>query len=46
MAKKPMPVGRKATGTRDNEAAPSPLVLHNRPDTGCCPARKGADVAR
>jgi uncharacterized glyoxalase superfamily protein PhnB len=38
-----MPVRRKATGNRDSTAASSAVVSDNRPDTGWCLARKGAD---
>ncbi len=38
--------GRKATGNRDRWPAPPPVVSHNWPDTGRCPARKGADVGQ
>jgi hypothetical protein len=37
---------RKATGNRDSAAASSAVVSDNRPDTGVCLARKGADVDR
>ena len=46
MVKKPMLAGRKATGNRDRRPLPSAAVSHNWPDTGGCPARKGADVTR
>lgn len=42
MAKKRMPVGRKATGNRDIEAALPSLVSDNRPDTGLVPDPKGS----
>lgn len=35
---------RKATGNRDDGPLSPAAVSHNWPDTGSCPARKGADV--
>jgi hypothetical protein len=34
------------TGNRDSMTASSAVVSDNRPDTGWCLARKGADVDR
>jgi hypothetical protein len=36
----------KGDGKRDSKAAPFVVIPHNRPDTGVCLARKGADVDR
>ena len=46
MVKKRMPVGRKAAGNRGARLLPSAAAPQNWPDTGACPARKGADVTR
>jgi hypothetical protein len=42
MAKKRMPVGRKATGNRDPVRRLPPLVSDNRLDTGLVPGLKGS----
>jgi hypothetical protein len=46
MTKKRMPVGESRQETETLRLAPPPVVSDNWPDTGSCPARKGADVVR
>lgn len=46
MAKKRMPAAERQREPGTPRAVLPPFVPSNRPDTGCCPARKGADVAR
>ena len=46
MAKKRTPAAERRQETGALRPAPPPAAPHNWPDTGSCPARKGADVAR
>ncbi len=49
MTEKPTPVAERRQETSGHIVATLPSVvglLDNWPDTGCCPARKGADAVR